>query len=334
MVQTDCDRDYGIPSYPPCSGNGICITNKCICNKGWSSLADLQGKTGVDCDIHLQTILGLASTNLSIACIGVILCLIALCHAGIKKTNKSYNKQIKIISFLLSISGSVVMTSLRVIDAETYRLGYSYGASIGFFSNIVGVCFGYTYFIQEIVFLLQRSCTFMDEESSETITLYLKLHLYNRYSFILPYLAFPPAIFLIATHINPNRSDYYAIGLLGTLLIILIAYCLAVLSILPIFITEMIRMIAVRPDAIESMKIKQLHPKLTIVNVLFKILLVTTFPTFIAFMAWGYLRRKYSYFLCFCEIVTSICTSILAFSFIPTGAISRSRRVVYANPHR
>ena len=70
----NCDRHYGFADAV-CSGNGICVENRCVCHNGWTSMADMQLIHEYDCDINILTIKSLAiiATILSILCLCYLL---------------------------------------------------------------------------------------------------------------------------------------------------------------------------------------------------------------------------------------------------------------------
>lgn len=326
MVLGDCNRGYGIPAYPACSGNGVCVleTNKCLCNKDWSSLADFQVKHGIDCDIHLPTMLGLACSSLVVSSIGAILCLFALCCTGLKKTKGSYTKITKLIAFLICFIGMVLVACLKIHDLEKNVVGSSLISSSGIFIMLTNLGIGFSYYLDEVVAFLRKSCRFIADDPNNIFAFPLesKLLVFRRFRRIPPLIAFSTTAFLVIAHADPLRADLYSIGFMGVLLAMILVYVMLILSALPVFLEEMDKLLSARPNAPESTKIRQIHFYLSIVRKSLIVFTLTIGPMHVVFMSWTYLRRKYSYLMWVTFIFSHINTVLVCITFIKINRVS------------
>lgn len=314
---SNCNRNYVIPSYPICSGHGVCIseTNKCKCFEGWSSIADFQLIQGYDCDIHLYTILALACLTLSVATFGICVCISSIYHSALLRNVFEPTKKLLIIySFLCNFIGLFTASILKVINTEKYVIGSTdQGSTIFIYIALIGSCMGLHLFVNEIVLFLKRSLRFIDYSS--IISLDTQLAFYNRYSPLFPWFAASILIVFIAVQVNPLRGDLYVIAFLGMDLLLFLFGGIVVLHTIPVFIDEMKKLIASHPEHTENENIQQLINKLTSAHTSFTLFVYTLAPPHLLFMIWSFMRRKFTYllwFICLQQAVVSvyICLSV------------------------
>lgn len=291
-------------------------TNECICNEGWTSRADFQVKDGVACDIHLPTVLSLACVSLAVSCVGAVICLTALYLTGMKKSNGSYSKQIKITAFLFSFLGIILQSALRIHDDVRHVIGSSPGSAVGNLLFAWLICLGYTYLLEDQVTFLRKSCRFIDGPNSET-GLDSKLSFIQQFSNVPPSVGFSTAIFTVLAETDSSRGDSYVIGFSGAFICIFLLYYFLAFAIFPLFIEEINKLIAARPDAPENARIKEIHRELSLALALMKLTIFMLTPTTVFFISWNFMRRKFTYLIYFSLINASIVTSVICLSFVP-----------------
>ena len=147
-----CDNSlYDLSNIPICSNHGICISNNCFCNEGWTGLSRYHIETGLDCDINIFSMKIISGFNLILSiCIlfvSIILFFIKILPRGFHL--KSQGKTI--ISFVLAIFGIFLISLARFNDPKTGFIGKSIIASIGYIITLNSLSFGFLMLIIRLI---------------------------------------------------------------------------------------------------------------------------------------------------------------------------------------
>lgn len=319
----DCIRNYGFYSME-CSGHGTCFTGRCICNPGWTSLADYEFNEYFDCDINTTTIVVFSSMTLAL---GIIL-IFLICRSFIVFYYSIYDFKTGIfIGFLFQCIGMVTYSLGKIVDSNKYIIGPNEGIlpAISFCIIWIFQIVGWTSFVLSICNFLEGYSRVCPTESRELIR--SRIHFLRQIS---PYMEIPAicgSIFLIMITIKPDQADMFGIAINLCLFITLTVEGSFVVFALSIFTREFGNFIKnhSRPAA-DIVKIYR------VLMILYRVVIAFCLgfdPCLLCFAVISYLRRKSVYL----NILMFFCMEVMTLLVLLTQKGTRRMRsasVVYA----
>lgn len=345
MTKSSCDRTYGLPGYPTCSGHAIeCLDNRCICQNGWTSVGDFQPIHGYDCDINTIVIRTWSSVNVSLAVIGLLVMLYYLYQSDmcapdltwklrLQKAQKTRNKGI-LANIIVAIA-SILCEASVLWNQEKNIMGKSYIRSLSFLLMALAFTTSGTGFVQIMTCFLNDYSRLLDSARRANFIEAAKWMTYLTPK--APVTIFLMLLVIYFLSINmPNRyTDLYCIFAGATMLLAYIFYALCFEYIIYVFMTEVAAFLKqYPPNETSSNKILQsirvntsgsterntstsnelvvLHKKMTIANKVLVSFFVNGILLNVAFTSWYFLRRKTSYLMScqmmFIQVMGPFCT--------------------------
>jgi hypothetical protein len=307
-----CDRSlaYGIPNYPICSGHGVCVDNKCICDNKWTGYSDLELVDGYDCDINHDIVVAWAAIDVCLTAIAMmVIGYYIIQEKMLTKAKWSKVKSLCFFAFFLMNMFGALHAIEKIRDPMHAIIGRSVYVEIWALGITSMALYGLSgFFIIMIKFLKSYS------RMLDPIT---KARLYSTMDKLVTLAPIFPTMFLVAyaaiifsaQGLPPSYSDSLNIG--GYLLYT-IAYCYysaTVIYVLHVFLNEVGKYLESTKESTmdnsltSSQEIFRVYEK---VQVAYRFLLpfqVGGAPINIIFAAWHFLRRKLVYLLLF-ELTT------------------------------
>lgn len=165
-----CHQGYNIASYPVCSRHGVCISDKCLCHPGWTSLSDFALDEGYDCDINKSLVLIWSCINFALTTIGFLVIVCCL----FRDKMLSYPKRFKLKSlcnycFMVTNIGGMMYTAGKTVDLEYYIVGKSAISTIGGVLVVLGTIYGISAFFVIMINFLNNYSRLLDPATRHRI---------------------------------------------------------------------------------------------------------------------------------------------------------------------
>jgi hypothetical protein len=314
----DCDRGYGISGYPQCSGNGICIHDRCLCHAGWTSLADMALGEGYDCDININVVKYWSLVNAPLSTIAFLITCYLLIgeYRYLKAYKKSLDYKHFSMIFVLLTAISIFMLSISKynapVDMNMGSAASPYQSVVGVFAIIFITCSLSSFYLILVKFL-QGYLIFVDPKIRDGLLLFINRTHTLAYIYPIVNGLLLAIVVGVASTQPTDHSQYYDIAFVGLITITYLYYASTVLYVFEIFLREISNYLKQRANSttlIESpsrnrvqrntvLSAQSLYDRFRKINFLLIQNAVGGAILNIVSLGWSFLRRKVVYMLIF-----------------------------------